>query len=203
MTDDDPKIAKTSMLAIASLVCSLLIMFFATHIVVSIVLGVMALVKIRLSNGALKGKWLAVGGIVISALQVLAIVLLFPKPPHKEMAQEFTCRANLKLIGLGLMMYADDNGGYLPTSLSNESIRKLVGSEKSFVCPCNAGASEEYTLLEGIAGRKLNEIDYPFRTPVIICNKHGKSDIVLYADMTTEKLPSAAANDSKNGNRVH
>ncbi len=191
MTDVEPKNTKTSMLAIASLVCSLLIMFWATHIIVSIVFGVLALVKIRRSNGALKGKWLAVGGIAISFLQVPAIVLLFPNP-HKEMAQEFTCRANLKLIGLGLMMYADDNGGYLPTSLSNESIRKLVTSEKNFVCPCNADASEEYTLLDGIAGRKLNEIDYPFRTPVIICNKHRKIDILLYADMHTENQPSTS-----------
>ena len=187
------------MLAIASLVCSLLIMCWATHIIVSIVFGVMALVKIKRSNGALKGKWLAVGGIVISSLQVPAIVLLFPNPPHREMAQEFTCRANLKMIGLGLVMYADDNGGYLPTSLSNESIRKLVGNEKAFVCPCNADTSEEYALLGGIAGRKLNEIDFPFRTPVVICNKHREKNIVLFADMTIGNQPSAS--NDENGRR--
>ena len=60
----------TSGLAIASLVCSMIPMMLLTQIA-GITLGIIALSKIRKSNGAVRGKGFAIAGIVISSLVLL------------------------------------------------------------------------------------------------------------------------------------
>ncbi|MEP6708071.1 MAG: DUF4190 domain-containing protein, partial [Pyrinomonadaceae bacterium] len=62
----------TSGLAIASLVCSLIPFALITQIA-GLILGIIALVKIRKSQGTLGGKGFATAGVIISSLAILFI----------------------------------------------------------------------------------------------------------------------------------
>lgn len=62
----------TNGLAIASLVCSMIPFVLLTQIA-GLTLGIVALVKIRKSNGAIGGKGFAIAGIIISSLILLFI----------------------------------------------------------------------------------------------------------------------------------
>ena len=62
----------TSGLAVASLICSIIPFALLTQIT-GLVLGIIALVKIRKSNGALGGKGFAIAGVIISSV-ILAFI---------------------------------------------------------------------------------------------------------------------------------
>lgn len=64
--------ARTSGLAIASLICSVIPFVMLTQIA-GLTLGIIALVKIRKSQGTLGGKGFAIAGVIISSLAILFI----------------------------------------------------------------------------------------------------------------------------------
>ena len=106
---------------------------------------------------------------------------------------DIACVNNLKMIGLSMQMYAEDNDDCLPDSLDNSYIRESVGSDKIFVCPYCQKTGEKYVLLPDVGGKKLNDFGNSKGTPVIICRHHRKQDNVLYADGHVSQIP-------KNGN---
>jgi hypothetical protein len=65
-------VAKTSPLAVASLVCSMVPFMMLTQIA-AFVLGIVALTQIKKSNGALGGKGFAITGIIISSVLILFV----------------------------------------------------------------------------------------------------------------------------------
>jgi hypothetical protein len=65
----------TNGLAIASLLAAVFVWFGPAHAIAAIVLGHVALHRIRRSDGAQKGRGLAVTGLTLGYLQVLALVL--------------------------------------------------------------------------------------------------------------------------------
>jgi len=69
--------AKTSGLAIAALVCGIAGLCTAgLGGVVGIILGIVAMVKVKRSAGQLKGKGLAIGGIIVGILSILLWAVL-------------------------------------------------------------------------------------------------------------------------------
>jgi hypothetical protein len=71
------RVPKTSGLAIASLICGIGgLCTLGLGGLVGIILGIIGLVKIGKSGGQLKGKGLAIGGIVASALSMILGLLL-------------------------------------------------------------------------------------------------------------------------------
>lgn len=70
--------AKTSRLAIASLVLSFFGLFtFLITAMLSIALGITSLVRIGKNEAALKGRFIAVAGIVISAISIMGVLVIF------------------------------------------------------------------------------------------------------------------------------
>ncbi len=54
--------------------------------------------------------------VVIAIIAILAALLLPALGRAKDSARSIQCRGQLRQIGLATMMYADDNGGWLPRS---------------------------------------------------------------------------------------
>jgi hypothetical protein len=79
---------KTSRMAIASLICGIL-GFLCFPAVAGLVLGIIALVLIGRSEGRLKGKGIAIAGIVVSCLMLMVaipatVIFYAPSPAQQE-----------------------------------------------------------------------------------------------------------------------
>ena len=142
---------KTSGLAISSLVLGVFGLFSCgVSAMVGLVLGVVALMKIRNSNGTLSGTGMAIAGICISALfsisglAIGAAMLLPALAKAKAKAQTINCMNNMKQIGLAARMWSQDHNGTFPPdflSMSNE-----LSTPKILVCPADSRRAAPVTL---------------------------------------------------------
>ena len=122
----------TSRLAIASLICGILT-FFAfpafllpgfnsflwpiiviAAVILAIVFGIIALVRIGLSAGKLTGKAFAVIGITIPTVLFLLIFLHALLPRKRSIAFRMVCGSNLSGIGRAMLIYANDYDNQFP-----------------------------------------------------------------------------------------
>jgi hypothetical protein len=188
---------KTSGLAISSLVLGVLGLFSCgVTALVGLILGIVSLVKINGSKGQLRGKGLAIAGICVSAFFLLLIpfyaALMLPAlAKAKGRASTISCVSNLKQIGLGARMWANDNSDTFPPdfkSMSNE-----LTSPKVLVCPADSGK----TKVETWAQVGPNNVTYEYlapgikvqnneRMPVFRCPIHGN---VCYGDGSVQQNP--------------
>src|SRR5580765_235255 len=129
--------AKTSGLAIASLVLGILGLFSCgLTALVGLILGIVSLVKIRDSKGQLRGEGLAIAGTCVSGVFLLLgpTALLLPAlSKAKARATQIRCMSNMKQIGLAARMWSSDHNETFPPdflSMSNE-----MASPKILVCP--------------------------------------------------------------------
>jgi prepilin-type processing-associated H-X9-DG protein len=113
-------------LAAVSLVLGLLsLVLWAVTGVPALVLGLAGLRRINGSEGRLRGRGLAVAGMVLgglgtlaTAVGVLAMILL----PMREQAAEVECRNNLRVIGLAVNGFHDDRGHYPEAVVPNPAL---------------------------------------------------------------------------------
>jgi hypothetical protein len=113
--------AKTSGLAIASLVLSILGLFTCITMIPGIILGIVALVKIGHSAGRLKGTGMAIAGITVPVaaipiIAMLAAILIPALVRTKETAYKMVCATNLSGLGKTMLLYAGDYEDKFPTS---------------------------------------------------------------------------------------
>ena len=57
--------------------------------------------------------------VVIAIIAILAAMLLPALASARESAKAKNCTANLRQLGVGVLMYCDDNEGYLPRMRTN------------------------------------------------------------------------------------
>lgn len=156
-------VAKTSGMAIASLVCGIL-GFLCVPGLVGLVLGIIALVKINNSAGRLKGSGLAIAGICLSALMLLFIVpvgMLLPALARaKQKAQTINCMSNMKQLAYGARLYANENKDSLPPSDSwCDAVQGQINNPRVFVCHSSSGIHRcTYAMNKKVAGRKIGEV---------------------------------------------
>jgi len=135
--------AKTSGLAITSLVLTILVPFtFLLTTLPAIIFGIVALVKIEKSGGRLKGKGLAIAGIAAPAilLPVCLMLLAIMMPAlgkARGVAQRIVCETNLKGISNAMEVYAFDNDGKYPTASKwcDLLVEHAEIRDRSFICP--------------------------------------------------------------------
>jgi len=138
-----PMPAKTSGLAITSLVLGILGLFTCgITALFGLILGVVAMVKAKSpGRGAAGGSGIALAGVIVSAIFLLMIpifaaMLLPALAAAKQKAQEINCMNNEKQLALAVRIYSDDHTNQLPPAATwCDAIRSYVGSEKTFLCP--------------------------------------------------------------------
>ncbi len=122
--------------------------------------------------------------VVAIILFSLAIILVFPVRialnNAREKARRISCASNLKAMGLGLEMYSNDYGGYLPNksgAAGFEQLRSLdyITDYKIFVCP-----SDEKAIV-GSGCQPLTEanVSYVYRGGL---TKKDSADSAVYWD---------------------
>ena len=125
--------SKTSALAIASLVCGVLGLCLLLPSLFGGILGIIALIKINKSNGALKGSGLAIAGLVTSALSIVTVgifasMLLPALAKAKAKAIRIKCVNNLGSIGKAHTGFAMDNSQRMPWQLDPMQRENHFGS---------------------------------------------------------------------------
>jgi hypothetical protein len=155
----------TSALAIWSLVLSLLGFFCLITAPVGIVLGFVALNRIKRSNGALGGRALALIGIIGGALGIVFIVLVAALTlpalgKAKTKAQSINCVNNAKQIALGVLIYSGDNNDTFPAGTNwCDAIMPSVFVPKVFQCPSQANLlRSSYSFNAALSGLNTSEV---------------------------------------------
>ncbi len=135
---------KTSGLAIAALtlgIISLIPCLGCFTFIPGLILGIVALVKIGNSQGFLKGKGLAVGGIVTSVLPIFILPLSAFIFRH-DLGQVI-CHNNLKEINSAIVDYQDQYDMQLPENLEILSERYHLDRNMLF-CPADLAGQKPY-----------------------------------------------------------
>jgi prepilin-type processing-associated H-X9-DG protein len=155
---------KTSRLAIASFVMSLLSMTIILFLlgIPAIICGIVSLIRIKKNDGKLKGTGLAVSGIAISTIFAILLAIFMPALGKVgPIAQRVVCGTNLKALATGMYVYVYDYEGMLPTEAwCDLLIEEADNSPRSFVCQ-DSGAIEgesSYGMNKFIAGMKLDDL---------------------------------------------
>lgn len=149
--------ARTARLAVWSLVLAIagLVLIGPLGGIPAVICGHIAVRRIKRSSGTLRGRGLAIAGLVVgyTAFVVNPIVLL--SPPFfcvcgGPSAERILGANNLKQIGVAARMYAADNGGVFPSDL------------RSCARPPYLSAGQRYLFISPITGHEpgeLSEVD--------------------------------------------
>ncbi|MGA9776777.1 MAG: DUF4190 domain-containing protein [Limisphaerales bacterium] len=158
--------AKTSGLAVTSLVLGVLGVFTCgITALFGLIFGIIALVKVSNSRGALRGGGIALAGVIVSGIFLFMIpfyaaMLLPALSAAKQKAQAINCVNNEKQLALAVKIYSDDHNGQLPPAATwCDAIKTSVGSEQVFKCPAaNSSSRCDYAFnarLDGLDASKV------------------------------------------------
>lgn len=156
--------APNSGMAITSLVLGVCGFFCGITAIPGLILGLVAMSKIKKSQGRLGGQGLALAGTIVSGAVLALMVLLVPLylamllpalSKAKGKAQTINCVNNVKQLSLGVRIYMGDNGDqYPPATNWCDAIMPEVGTPRVFQCPGDANqARSSYAFNARLLGR--------------------------------------------------
>jgi len=203
--------ARTSGLAVTSLVLGVLGLFTCgITALFGLVLGIIAVVKVSNSRGALRGGGLAVAGIVVSGVFLLLLpfftaMMLPALAAAKQKALAVNCVSNEKILAIAIKMYADDHEGQFPPAATwCDAIKPSVSAEAIFKCPAaNSSSRCGYAFNARVSG--LNETNIAPNTVIIFESdgdwnrsggpeqmirspRHARVFVVAFADGSVQQL---------------
>ena len=166
-------LSRTSGLAVTSLVLGVLGLFTCgITALFGLVLGIIAMVKVSNSRGALRGGGIALAGIIVSGIFLLMIpiyaaMLLPALSAAKQRAQTIVCVSNEKQLALAIRMYSADNTNHVPPAVQwCDGIKRYVTTETLFKCPAaNSSSRCDYAFNARLGG--LNETNISPNTVMI------------------------------------
>lgn len=204
---------KTSGMAIASLVLGILgLVSCGATALIGLVLGIVAMVKIKNSEGRLSGNGLAIAGTVVSGVFLLLIpiqaaMLLPALAKAKQRAQTINCVNHVKQLSVAVRIYAVDSDDRFPPADSwCDAIEHAVGAEKTFQCPSDPSLRCAFAYnrkLDGLPEDEINpetvlffESDAGWNAaggPELFSpHKHSRSSVIVgFADGSVRQLPRA------------
>lgn len=205
---------KTSGMAIASLVLGL-VGFCGVTAIMGMILGLVATIRIGKSNGQLKGKGLAISGMILSSLMFLVFLgaaagVLLPALSKARYQRQYDrpqysdCGGNVKKIALAIRLYADEHEGKCPpaTQWCDDVLPNLEGRQ-IFKCAQRRGGEGAYGFNAKLAGRTLSaippdtvmifETDKGWNTTggegeVVTSPPHGRNFVFGFADGSVREL---------------
>jgi hypothetical protein len=137
--------SKISGLAIASLVLGILGLCGGFTAVIGLILGIIAIVKINDSKGALAGRGVALAGIIVSAVFMLLIPVAMLLPvlaAAKQRAMEIRSLSNEKQLAMAVQIYASNHTNHLPPAATwCDAINATAGQPTVFIRPGSDPAS--------------------------------------------------------------
>jgi len=159
--------AKTSGMAVTSLVLGVLGVFTrGITALFGLIFGIIALVKVSNSRGALRGGGIALAGVIVSGIflfmiPIYAALLLPALSAAKQKAQEINCVNNEKQLAFAVRMYSSDhNGQFPPAATWCDAIKTSVARETLFKCPAaNSSSRCDYAFNAKLDGMDENKID--------------------------------------------
>ena len=119
------------------------------------VMGIIAIARILLSRGRVKGP-VSIGGFLgIGFVMALLLVIIFPAFTHGD--RESRCHRNMHRLWGGLLSYADDYDHTLPPARRwNSALRPYLKSAAVFRCPqAENQMLPSYAMNSNVSGLKL------------------------------------------------
>jgi len=169
-----PGPARRCGLAIASLVCGIIgPLTVGLASIVAVILGIVGLVKISKSQGALGGKGMAIAGIVLGglfflALPFIAIAAAIIAPAvirARGTAQSRMSMNNLRQLSTAAQTYAVERDGALPSpDRWPQELEEFFGSDRVLKDPANPEAGRAYAMNAALGGMRLDGIPERSRT---------------------------------------
>lgn len=159
--------SKTSAMAVCSLVFGCLgLVSCGTFALIGLVLGIVAMGKIKKSNGTLNGHGIALAGTIVSGvfllmLPIWAAMLLPALAKAKQRAQTIQCVNNMKQLALAARIYAADHENHFPPAATwGDAIKPEVPNEKTFKCPAaNRNDRCDYAFNSQLGGMNTENVN--------------------------------------------
>jgi prepilin-type processing-associated H-X9-DG protein len=156
-------VPRTSSMAIAALILAIL----GCTAPLGLVLGIIAMVRVTKSRGALTGKGLALGGIIVSAVVLLMVLLTIPAlllpalAGAHDRARQIQCLNNERQLAQAVIVYANSHTNHYPPAATwCDAIRPTVSSEFVFKCPAATNSSPcDYAFNARLEGLELGRVN--------------------------------------------
>lgn len=157
---------KISGLAITSLVLGIL-GFCGITALIGLILGIVAMIQVRKSKGAIGGGGIALAGTIVSAVFLLfiplgAAMLLPALSAAKQRAQTIQCVNNMRQLSMAAHIYADSHQDHFPAA-SNwcDELKESVGNSANvYKCPAgNSTARCNYSYNSRVAGLDVKNVN--------------------------------------------
>lgn len=157
---------KTSGLAVTSLILGCVgLVSCGTTALIGLPLGIVAMVKVKKSQGRLTGWGMALAGTIVSGvalllLPIFAALLLPALAKAKSRATAINCVSNLKQLGLAVRIWSVDNGEKYPAATNwCDGIINEAGSPKIYVCPSAPALRSGYAFNAKLSGLEEGQVD--------------------------------------------
>ena len=203
--------SKLSGMAVTSLVLGILGMFSCgLTAIFGLILGIIAVTRVKNSRGALTGFGIALAGLIVSAvalsmIPIFAAMLLPALAAAKQKAQLINCVNNERDLALAVRIYSNDHANHFPPAATwCDAIATPAGSEKIFKCPVGNSVSRcDYGFnakLDGLDESKIDpqtvelfEADAGWNAsggPELMIGKprHARMFVVAFADGSVQQL---------------